>query len=218
MCGRYSLTVDQEALSAALGVEGLLHPRPRYNIAPTQEIPIIVHGPVGRTSRWGLVPPWGDGLLINARSETAHRKPSFRSAFREGRCLIPADGFFEWEKQGVTKVPYWIHDSEPFTFAGLAERTVGEGGEVEDTHTILTTDADERLRPIHDRMPVILAPDERRRWLDPGTELEELREMLAGRRSDGLEIRRVSTRVNSAHNDDPACLEPESDDVQTDLF
>lgn len=218
MCGRYSLTVDQEAVSAALGVEGLLHPRPRYNIAPSQEVPIVVAGPVGRTSRWGLVPSWGDGLLINARSETAHRKPSFRAAFLAGRCLVPADGFFEWESQGGTRIPYWIHAPAPFTFAGLAERTVGEGGEVVDTHTILTTDADDRLRPIHDRMPVILSPHERQRWLDPDTGLEELRALLAERGSDGLRIRRVSTRVNATRHDDPACLEPPSDDVQTELF
>jgi len=226
MCGRYTLTVDQEALQVALGVQGLVHPRPRYNIAPSQEVPAVIHrassdtegGAVGTTLRWGLVPFWADDpsighRLINARSETAHEKPSFRNAFRRRRCLIPADGFFEWKKTTGGKRPFWIHmeSREPFTFAGLAERwTAAEGEEPLETFAILTADANEFLRPIHDRMPVILSGEDRERWLDPDTPVDDLRRLLGSFSAGPLAAREVSIRVNSPGNDDPGCLEPPS--------
>ncbi len=235
MCGRYTLTLDQEALQVALGVGGLVHPAPRYNIAPSQEVPAVVHqgangegvGPMGATLRWGLVPFWADdpsigNRLINARSETAHEKPSFRNAFRRQRCLIPADGFYEWKKTAGGKRPFWIHleSKEPFTFAGLWERwSASDGDEVLETFTILTTEANEFLRPIHPRMPVILGPDHRERWLDPDTPGDELRQLLGSFPAGPLAAREVSTRVNSPTNDDPGCLEsPEGPEDGLPLF
>lgn len=218
MCGRYTLTADQEALQVALGVEGLVHPGPRYNIAPTQEVPAVVApegSPRGATLRWGLVPFWAKdpsigNRMINARSETAAEKPSFRTPFRRSRCLIPADGFFEWRKEEGGKVPFWIHmeDQEPFTMAGLWDRWKEPDGKELFTFTILTTEPNEFLRPIHDRMPVILARDERERWLDPGAPVEELQALLDPFPAEPMAVREVSTRVNSPRNDDPACLEP----------
>ena len=226
MCGRFTLTVDQEALAAALAVEGLVHPHPRWNIAPSQETPALVHteeGIRGARLRWGLVPFWaGDpaigNRLINARSETAHQKPSFRNAFRRGRCLIPADGFYEWQKQNGAKVPWWIHPEVPegeadpssriLTFAGLSERWEGEEGEVLRTFTILTADASESIRALHHRMPVVIPRALRARWLEPGAEVDELREFLAAGPDRPWAAREVSTRVNSPANDDPSLLEP----------
>ncbi len=224
MCGRYTLTVDQEALQVALGVEGLLHPRPRFNIAPTQEAPAVVvgEGPARAAAlRWGLVPFWADdpsigNRMINARSETAHRKPAFRQAFSRRRCLLPADGFYEWKKAPGGKRPFWVHreDRGVFTMAGLWERWRPEGdggsepGEPVETFTILTTDANEMLRPLHDRMPVIVAPEDRGVWLDPDAGEDALLDLLRPAPAAPLGVREVSTRVNSPANDDAACLDP----------
>ena len=224
MCGRYTLTQDQEALQVALGVEGLVHPRPRFNIAPSQEAPVIRWedgGSQGTRLRWGLIPSWArdpaiGNRLINARSETAHEKPSFRAAFRKGRCLVPADGFFEWKKGPGGKRPYWVHltTQEPFTLAGLSEAWRSPEGEYLETFTILTTEAAPSIREIHHRMPVILPPHRREEWLDPATKVECLQAILDSQAfEDGeaaplLAAREVSSRVNSPANDDPACLEP----------
>lgn len=227
MCGRYTLTQEQEALQVALGVEGLVHPRPRYNIAPTQEAPVLFlkEGALrAHELRWGLIPSWArdptvGNRLINARSETAHEKPSFRSAFRRGRCLVPADGFYEWQKGPGGKRPFWVHleDHSPFTMAGLAERWRSPQGQVVETFTILTTQASSTIEEIHHRMPVIISPSRRREWLHPGTELERLRALLGpylsedGGDDPSLAVREVSSRVNSPRNDDPGCLEPAPD-------
>lgn len=226
MCGRYTLTQDQEALQVALGIEGLIHPRPRYNVAPSQEMPALIRGEDGAAParlRWGLIPSWARdpaiaNRLINARAETAHSKPSFRSAFRSGRCLIPADGFFEWLKGPGGKRPFRVHleSEEPFTLAGLAERWESPSGEVIETFTILTTDASESISGIHPRMPVILAPEERDPWLNPSTDPDRLRALLRPYPDPGpghpgaLAVQEVSTRVNSPAHDDPGCLAPPS--------
>jgi putative SOS response-associated peptidase YedK len=217
MCGRYTLTAEQEALQVALGVEGLVHPTPRYNIAPTQEVPVVVAPegrPEGRTLRWGLVPSWAKdpamgNRMINARSETAAEKPSFRGPFRRSRCLVPADGFYEWRKEGKGKVPFWIHmeDLAPFTLAGLWDRWKGPDGTLLETFTILTTRPNELLGPIHDRMPVILGKDDREEWLDPGTSPDALKALLGPHPSAPMAVREVTTRVNSPRNDDPGCIE-----------
>jgi putative SOS response-associated peptidase YedK len=188
MCGRYTLTVDQEALAAALGVEVLLedHPRPRFNIAPTQAAPVWTATGV-RPLRWGLVPSWADdasgaGRLINARSETVTRKPSFREAFRTGRCLVPADGFYEWVTPGARsegegggaagkKAPWWIHRSDRavLTFAGIRAQWSPPGGGPElETFTILTCEAAGEIRSLHHRMPVVVVPELRHTWLETG--------------------------------------------------
>lgn len=189
MCGRYTLTVDQEALSAALGVEVLLadHPRPRFNIAPTQAAPVWTATGL-RPLRWGLVPSWADdasgaGRLINARSETVAAKPSFREAFRTGRCLVPADGFYEWVPPGPRsdgesggaagkKVPWWIHLSgrPVLTFAGIHARWSPPGGGPDlETFAILTCEAAGEIRSLHHRMPVMVVPELRQAWLEAET-------------------------------------------------
>jgi putative SOS response-associated peptidase YedK len=191
MCGRYTLTADQEALSAALGVPFLLadHPRPRFNLAPTQAAPVWTATGV-RPLRWGLVPSWADdasgaGRLINARSETVATKPSFRDAFRTGRCLVPADGFYEWvlpgggpgsENEGSgpsgpsgTRTPWWIHlpGRAVFTFAGIRAQWHPPGGGPElETFTILTCEAAGEIRSLHHRMPVVVVPELRHAWFD----------------------------------------------------
>ncbi len=227
MCGRYTLTIEQEALQVALGIEGLFHPAPRYNIAPTQQAPVIFHEE-GRTvstaMRWGLVPSWAKELsignrMINARSETVHEKPSFRSAFRVGRCLIPADGFFEWKAEERGKIPFWIHleSGEPFTFAGLRESWRSPEGESVNTFTILTTRANDFLRPLHERMPVILPPEARGVWLAPSEDPGALQRLMVPFPDVPLAVREVSTRVNSPRNDDAACIHPELPDAGNDL-
>jgi putative SOS response-associated peptidase YedK len=225
MCGRYTLTVDQEALSAALGVELLLsdHPSPRYNVAPTQEAPVLVGGEVRRL-RWGLVPPWTDdpskgARLINARSETVATKPSFREAFRSGRCLVPADGFYEWVSADGTgapgKTPWWIHapGREVFTFAGLHARwTPAGGGPALDTFTILTCDAVGGVERLHDRMPVVVPSELREAWLhgEGSTAGDvDLERVLEGARRVGESLRAhpVSKRVNRPGIDDPRLVD-----------
>lgn len=171
-------------------------------------------GPRGASLRWGLVPSWASdpaigNRLINARSETAHRKPAFREAFRGGRCLVPADGFFEWKKTPHGRLPVWVHAEGEglLTLAGLSDRWESPEGEVLESFTILTTDASDLLRPVHDRMPVVLRPEARAAWLDPATPPDEARALL-GPLEEGLALREVSRRVNSPEHDDPECLGP----------
>jgi len=222
MCGRYTLTVDQEALSAALGVELLLsdHPSPRFNVAPTQEAPVLVGGEVRRL-RWGLVPSWADdpskgARLINARAETVATKPSFREAFHSGRCLVPADGFYEWVSADGTgapgKTPWWIHapGRGVLTFAGLHARwTPPGGGPALETFTILTCDAVGGIQRLHDRMPVVVPPELREAWAeDPEDRVDMDRLLEAARRVGGsLRAHPVSRRVNRPGNDDPSLVD-----------
>jgi putative SOS response-associated peptidase YedK len=152
--------------------------KPRYNIAPTQSVPVVRSTAVGGRElvelRWGLIPSWATdpaigSRMINARSETAAAKPAFRAAMRDRRCLIPADGFYEWQKQGRHKQPIFIHrgDDAPFAFAGLWEHWSDAQQQALETFTILTTAAKEQLRPLQERMPIILDPDDYAAWLDP---------------------------------------------------
>jgi putative SOS response-associated peptidase YedK len=225
VCGRYTLTVP---LSNLIDVFDVPLPdfelQPRFNIAPTQEVPVIAEGARGRRMgllRWGLIPSWSKdpsmgSRLINARSETAAEKPAFRSAFRHRRCLVPADGFYEWKKEGEgrggkpAKTPYWIHlaSGDPFAFAGLWERWEHGEGPPLHTFTILTTDASPELRAIHPRMPVILPPERRGDWLDTTQPLADLQELLQPFPGSLLEARPVSTLVNSPRNDVSSCIEP----------
>ena len=198
--------------------------RPRYNIAPSQEVAVVRDGDGGRSLsmlRWGLIPGWAKDpaiayKLINARSETVSGKPSFRSAYRRRRCLIPADGFYEWTRRGKTKQPWLIgpRDGGVFAFAGLWERwTVPEGaaltgslaelrpGDVVETCTILTTAANGVVARVHNRMPVILPPGA----FDPWLEGEEV--PLGPCPADAMTIHPVSTLVNKPANDDPRCVE-----------
>ena len=220
MCGRYVLTATPEELQALMGyLDEEIFP-PRYNIAPTQPAAIVRldHG-ARRFAlvRWGLVPSWvkdpkAFALLINARSETAAEKPSFRAAMRYRRCLFPASGFYEWRRgPNKQKQPYWIRPKEGglLAFAGLWETwSDRDGGEI-DSGCILTTAANETIAPVHDRMPVVIAPAEFARWLEvrdnPPSAVADL---LRPAPDDLLEAIPVGPRVNTARNDDPVLQEP----------
>jgi len=197
---------------------------PRYNIAPTQLAPVVRRlrdGP-GRELvllRWGLIPAWskdasGGARMINARADTAAEKPAFRAAFRARRCLVPADGFYEWRTEEGRKQPFRIgfKGGATFAFAGLWESwTVRDGpetGTAIETYTVLTTDANAKLSPIHDRMPVILPPADWTAWLDPATPGEAAQAMLRPHPPEPMAFYRVSMRVNSVRNDDAECIAP----------
>jgi putative SOS response-associated peptidase YedK len=218
MCGRYTLASPTERLAEEFGVDAAsIELAPNYNVAPTQGVAAVLEEGGQRrleVLRWGLIPPWADdpgigSRMINARSETAPGKPSFRRAFRERRCLIPADGFYEWQRTNGAKQPYYIHmeDGRPFAFAGLWESWSKGEGEIR-TCTILTTGANALVGEVHDRMPVILAHDTYDVWLDPASERDELTGLLAPYPEDEMETYPVSRFVNSPSNNDPRCIEP----------
>jgi len=219
MCGRYNLVTDGQAFIDAFQVINRLDWRPRYNIAPSQPVPAIRREAEGRRAvllRWGLIPHWAKDEkfgyhTINARAETVDRKPTFRAAFKRRRCLIPATGFYEWQKVDRHKQPWNIRlrDRELFAFAGLWEHWQGEDGKEIESCTIIVTDANEALRPIHDRMPVILDPADYDTWLDPETtDASRLKPLLGPWPAEAMECWPVSRRVGNPANDDPALLEP----------
>ena|SRR5215211_4708442 len=219
MCGRYTLRTPVEKLAKEFGLEdSSVDLPPNYNVAPTQGVAAVLAENGHRrleVLRWGLIPPWADdpqigSRMINARAETAHEKPSFRRAFRERRCLIPADGFYEWKRTNGTKQPYYIHMKEgrPFAFAGLWESWREEGGPEVRSCAILTTRPNALASEIHDRMPVILPAGSREAWLDPEAEKEELLALLEPYPEDEMETYPVSRYVNSPQNNDPRCVEP----------
>jgi putative SOS response-associated peptidase YedK len=216
MCGRYTLATTPEAIADAFALENVPDFPRRYNIAPSQPVAVIVHSSQTeqrqfRLMRWGLIPSWAKdpgigNKLINARAETVQEKPSFRTAFKRRRCLIPADGFYEWQNiKGGTKQPYYFHfkASQVFAFAGL-----WESWQDIETCTILTTSANELLQPIHARMPVIIEPKHYETWLSPKIqESTLLLPLLQPPSSDGMEAYPVGTWVNSASHDDPRCVQ-----------
>jgi putative SOS response-associated peptidase YedK len=226
MCGRFALTDDEAAVAAFLGFSDGVAVVPRYNIAPTQPIAIVRadHGvPQFTFARWGLVPAWVDdprsfSLLINARSDGLLEKPAFKNAMRYRRCLIPASGFYEWRRQRGLRQPYWIsrRDGQPMAFAGLWETWADrDGGEI-DSACVITVDANATLRPIHDRMPAIVAPADFDRWLtspDP----DEAMALLRPAPDDLLQAIQVSDRVNRAESDDPGLIAPVMP-MRADLF
>lgn len=242
MCGRFTLATPASEWAALFRLDDIPATEPRFNIAPTQEVAVVrappglrehpgLHlAPAGspvpreaRFMRWGLIPRWArepatDRPLINARSETVAEKPSFRDSFRERRCLVVADGFYEWQPAGRRKQPYWIglSDGRPFGFAGLWDRWTGEDGGAIDSCTILTTEANGALRPLHDRMPVIVDPEHFDLWLDPDTIPWELEPVLRPHPDEDIRFHPVTTRVNYVANDDPMCAEPMQ--TQTELF
>ena len=220
MCGRFTLRTSPSEISRVFDVIVQDLP-PRYNIAPSQSIAAIRVAPEARQREfvrlhWGLIPPWAKDRkigysTINARAETVDTKPSFRSSFKKRRCLILADGFYEWQKSDAKKKqPFHIHkkDNRPFAFAGLWERWKGDGEEIESC-TIIVTEGNELMKPIHDRMPVVLDPGDYELWLDPEADnVAQLRELLQPYTGDDLEADPVSTLVNSPKNDMAECVEP----------
>ena len=217
MCGRFTLRTPSHKLIEQFGLETAKPSEPwdaivpRYNIAPSQTILAVRPSALGRelvSMKWGFVPAWAPdpkGAMINARSETAAAKPTFRDAFRKRRCLIPADGFYEWKKTRRRKEPYHIRltDGRLFAFAGLWESWQGT-----DTCTILTTTANPLVAPLHDRMPVILGTENYGRWLDPAAQTDQLQALLKPYPETQLSATPVDSRVNSAASEDPECLAP----------
>ena len=225
MCGRYKIETTPEMLRAFFNFEE--HPNfpPRFNIAPTQPVP-IVRVIAGKRQfqlvRWGLVPSWmkemPKSVLINARAETINEKPSFKGGFRHRRCLIPADGFYEWQaRDGRPKQPHLIRrsDGAPFAMAGIWDDWLSADGSELETCAIVTTAANDRLKPIHHRMPVILDPKDWDAWLDTdGTSAKEAGKLLTPASDDLMEALPVSTRVNKISEDDAdltKTIDPEDD-------
>lgn len=219
MCGRFTLTADLDAIQLAFNLATLPTAfAPRYNIAPSQPVAIITNEAPTTLSfhTWGLLPSWAKdpalaNKLINARSETVHEKPSFRAAFKRRRCLIPADGFFEWKRDGKTKTPMFIHmKGRPvFALAGLWEIWNSPQGDEIRSCTILTTEANDFMKPIHDRMPVILDPADYAEWLAPGdVPALALHALMRPFDSDKMAAYAVSQLVNRPGNDMPQVIEP----------
>ena len=226
MCGRFTQHMTWRELHERMDLIGTpLNLRPRFNVAPSQDVAAVRANDDGRRLamlRWGLIPAWAKNpaighRLINARSETAAEKPSFRTAFRHRRCLIPANGFYEWQRRGTIRQPWLfaLRDPTPFAFAGLWERwRVPAGaaltgslaehspGDTVETCTILTTTANETVAPVHGRMPVILPPESYGPWLAD----EDV--PLAPYPADRMTAHPVNTLVNRPANDDPRCVEP----------
>lgn len=223
MCGRFMLKSSLAEIADLFGIDQRPNLRPRYNIAPTQETAIIRggsdHGLVDRElamACFGLVPHWADDpkvsyKMINARGETVHRLPSFRDAYQKRRCLIPTDGFFEWQATDPSgkapKQPFLIRrpDEKPFAFAGIHERWCAKNGaQTIESFAIVTTSANRTLAPIHHRMPVVLAPEACDLWLDPSS---DGRPLLKPCPDDWLEPVMIGPRINKPANDDPSVLE-----------
>ena len=221
MCGRFTLTDPDQALAVQFNLPLIPDLAPRYNIAPTQPVAAVRVGSEGggregALLRWGLIPFWArdpsiGARLINARSETVAEKPAFRAAFRRRRCLVVADGFYEWQKVDGGKQPFFIRlrQGRPFAFAGLWELWQGEEGPAIESCTLLTTQPNDLIRPLHDRMPVILSPHDYDLWLDPKVQQpDRLEPLLRAYPSTEMEAWAVSRRVNSPAHDDPRCIEP----------
>lgn len=213
------------------GVEnGFPEVPPRYNIAPTQPALVVRESEAGRAVallRWGLIPSWAKdpsigARAINARAETVADKPSFRAAARRRRCLVPASGFYEWKREGKARLPYFIFPvgAPAFAFAAIRETWGGADGSEIESFAILTTDANETIAPVHDRMPVVLDPADFARWLDPETtDFGAVADLARPFPPDRVVLRRVSGRVNSVHNEGPECLAPpEAEPGQGSLF
>lgn len=221
MCGRYTLRSSGAEVARRFGLAEVPQLEARYNVAPSQLVPTVRQPEAGaprvlELRRWGLVPSWAKdprigNRMINARAETVADKPAFRVAFRQRRCLVPMDGFYEWRREGKRNVPHHVRlaSQEPFGVAGLWERWRGEDGEALETCTLLTTAASARLRALHDRMPVVLDPSDHALWLDPDArDTGRLQELLRPQEEWPFEIVAVGPRVSDPRRDDPECLLP----------
>jgi putative SOS response-associated peptidase YedK len=220
MCGRFTTTAERERIKEMFRLQRLGQFDPRYNIAPSQPVLSVRIDPAsgereGIMLKWGLIPSWAKDAkignsLANARADTVAEKPAFRSAFKKRRCLVVADGFYEWGKGDGGKIPYYfrLKDGRPFAFAGLWERWE-KGDEPVESCTLITTDANGVVGQIHDRMPVILMPDDYDRWLDPKEQdATKLKELLRPLGDDFLISHPVSKVVNNPRNERPECVHP----------
>ncbi len=221
MCGRFTLFAPEGMLSRMFHVDDVPAMAPRYNIAPSQDVAAARISPEsGRRElamlRWGLVPSWAKdpaagNRMINARAETLQEKPAFRNAFRRRRCLVPASGFYEWQKQGARKQPWYVslRDGNPFAIAGLWERRDMEDGSVLETCTLITTAANDVILPLHDRMPVIVAPEGYDLWLSPDLkETAPLAALLRPFPPEEMRAVAVGLRVNDPHHESKDCIAP----------
>ena len=217
MCGRYTMHTTVAALEERFRAQLAADVAPTYNAAPSQAQLTILHAAprVITASTWGFVPEWADGRhdvqpLINARAETVATKPFFREAFKHKRCLVLADGFYEWRRIGTRKVPYRIalKTEEPFAFAGIWSTVHDAAGTPQTTFAILTTEANALVAPIHNRMPVILHAEDEEDWLNPGCALAEVQALLAPFPADLLTAYEVSPKVNSPAYNSPDVLTP----------
>jgi putative SOS response-associated peptidase YedK len=223
MCGRFVITSPPEALRQIFGYIQQPNFPPRHNVAPTQPVPVVIIENGARhfrLMRWGLVPSWVKDprkitLLINARSEGITERPAFKNAIRRRRCLIPADGYYEWQASGGRKRPYFIYrrDGQPFGLAAIAESWMGPNGEEVDTVAIVTAAASEDLAALHTRVPVTLSAADFGRWLDCSSDSAELvMDLLVSPEPGEFSWHEVSTRVNHADNDDAQLILPISDE------
>ena len=220
MCGRFTNNAAIEELGKIFGVVGNPKREARYNIAPTQMIDAVVEQTKDRTLtqfKWGLIPSWAKddslaGKMINARSETIAEKPSFKNAFKSRRCIIPATGFYEWQKTNSGKQPFYFYmkDQDLFGFAGLWESWIDKGtGEEVETCTIITTQANAVLKPVHERMPVILNTEDYDIWLDPKVkDIDKLQDLLIPYPAQEMSSHAVSKSVNYAQSDSEELIKP----------
>lgn len=220
MCGRYGLDGKRIEIEATFAAKVLVDLQPRYNIAPTTPVLVIKDSPQGRIGTfqlWGLIPPWAKdptiaNKLINARAETAAEKPSFKNALRRRRCILPASGFFEWQKlEGGRKQPFWIHPTQGglLALAGIWEQWQGPNGEELETCAILTTTPNEVMAPLHDRMPVILGPEAFEAWFDHRSDrTEAIAHLLRPCPASWLAAHPVASLVGNPRNDGPELIEP----------
>ena len=226
MCGRFTATFEFSEIRARWNLDcDLPNYMLRFNVAPetSPSIPVIIRQRGGnecRLMQWGLIPHWAadpsiGNRMINARAETRTELPSFKSLVTRCRCIIPADGFYEWRKEGRRKVPMWVHlkTKEPFAFAGLWDVWRKPDGKRVESFTIITTEPNELVRPIHNRMPVILRPEDEEQWLDVyRTSFAKAQSLLKPYPDELMDAHDVSTIVNSAKYDGPECIRPVSDD------
>jgi putative SOS response-associated peptidase YedK len=223
MCGRFVITSPPAALRQAFGYVEQPNFPPRHNIAPTQPVPVIILENGGRhfrLMRWGLIPAWTKdprkiSLMFNARSETVQDRPAFKNAMKRRRCLVPADGYYEWQNAGGRKRPHFINrrDGGPVGFAALAETWVGPNGEEMDSVAIVTAPASADLAVLHHRVPVTISPDDFGRWLDCRTnDVEDVMALLRGPEPGEFTWHQVSMRVNRAENDDAQLILPMTDE------